>query len=78
MLGTMPRLSIIYDYIPTVMFRLLCDSLRWTYITPEPGSTVAVQVYVSEGVASSEGIYSIILYTPSEGVTMELFLPLGP
>ena len=62
--------------IPTEMFKLSeRDSLLCTYITPEPGSTVAVQVYVSEKVARSEGIYSIILYTPSEVVTVVLFLP---
>ena len=62
--------------IPTEMFKLSeCDSLLRTYITPEPGSTVAVQVYVSEKVAHSEGIYSIILYTPSDIVTVVLFLP---
>ena len=64
------------DCIPTVMVRLSeCDSLRWMYITSVPGSTVAVQVYVSEGVARSEGMYSIILFTPSEVVTVVLLLP---
>ena len=67
------------DYIPTEMLKLSeRDSLLWTYITPEPGSTVAVQVYVPEKVARSEGIYSIILYTPSEGVTLVLFSPARP
>ena len=45
------------------------DSLCWTYITPGPGSTVAVQVYVSERVASSEGISSMVLYTPTDVIT---------
>ena len=64
------------DYIPTEMLKLSeRDSLLWTCITSEPGLTVAVQVYVSEGVARSEGIYSIILYTPSDIVTLVLLLP---
>ena len=67
------------DYLPTVMSKLAdVKPLRWTYITPEPGLTVAVQVYVSEAVACSEGIYSRILYTPSEVITAVLFLPARP
>ena len=64
------------DYIPTEMFKLSeRDSLLWTYITPMADSTVAVQVYVSEKVARREGICSIILYTPSDIVTVVLLLP---
>ena len=67
------------DYLPTVMSKLVdVKPLGWTYITPESGSTVALQVYVSEAVASIEGIYSVIMYTPSEAFTMVLFLPARP
>ena len=44
--------------------------------------TVAVQVYVSERVARSEGISNVILYTPAEsnsgGIVIVVLLPPGP
>ena len=41
--------------------------------------TVAVQVYVSERVARSEGISNVILYTPAESITgILVLLPPGP
>ena len=61
-----------------MMFRLWLDSLLWTYITPEPGSTVAVQVYTSENVARREEIYSKILYSPAVAITAVLLLPSCP
>ena len=65
------------DNLPTVMSRLECDSLPVTCITPGPGMTVAVQVYVPEDVACNDGISSVILYSPAEA-TMVVLLPPGP
>ena len=66
-------------HLPTVMFRLECDSLPRTFTTSGPAMTVALQVYVSERVASSEGISNVILYTPVESITgIVVLLPPGP
>ena len=67
-------------YSPTVMSRLEYDSLPRTFITPVPGMTVALQVYVLERVASSEGILNVILYTSAESITgiIVVLLPPGP
>ena len=59
------------------MFRLDCDSLRVTCITPGPGMTVAVQVYMPEDAVRSEGIFSVILYSPAEAIIL-VVLPPGP
>ena len=82
------------SYLPTVMSMLsVCDSLLWTKSTPEPGSTMAIQMHVLEEVARSEGVYNTIWYTldwtelESTGLdwtglstvfTMALILPVGP
>ena len=69
------------SHLPTLMFRLECDSLLLvTLTTPGPGIRVALQIYVSERVASSEGISNVILYTPAESITgiIVVLLPPGP
>ena len=59
------------------MSRLDSDSLPLTYKLLESGMTVTVQVYVSEDVARSDGMSSLIVYTPAEAI-MVVLLPPGP
>ena len=50
------------------MSRLDSDSLPLTYKLLESGMTVTVQVYVSEDVARSNGMSSLIVYIPAEAI----------
>ena len=59
------------------MSTLDCDSLPQTYKLLESGMTVTVQVYVSEDVARSDGMSSLIVYIPTEAI-MVVVLPPGP
>ena len=77
----MPEENEAPGYLPIVMSRLERDSLLlMTFTTPGPGMRVALQVYISERVASSEGISNVILYTPAESITgiIVVLLPPGP
>ena len=76
----MPEENEAAGYLPTVMSRLERDSLLLaTFKTPGPGMTVAVQVYVPEREASSEGILNVILYTSAESIIgIVVLLPPGP
>ena len=65
------------DHLPTVMSRLDSDSLPLTYKLLESGMTVTLQVYVSEDVARSDGMSSLIVYVPAEAI-MVVLLPPGP
>ena len=59
------------------MSRLDCDSLPLTYKLLGSGMTVTVQVYVSEDVARSDGMSSLIVYIPAEAI-MVVVLPPDP
>ena len=59
------------------MSKLDSDSLLLTYKLLGSGMTVTVQVYVSEDVAHSDGMSSLIAYIPAEAI-MVVLLPPGP
>ena len=57
------------------MSKLDRDSLPLTYKLLESGMIVTVQVYVSEDVARSDGMSSLIVYIPTEAIMVVLLPP---
>ena len=72
-------MTVITYGVATVISRLVWTLQPWTYALLGLGSTATAQVYVSEDVACSGKISSMILYIPAENLMVVLLgLPPGP